>query len=292
MKLFFYRGRIPNFGDELNLWLLPKVFPDFFDEDPSKLFLGIGSILYNDHPKAALKIVFGSGYGGYTTKPSLDETWRVYCVRGPRTAAALSLSQDMGIGDGAILMNRFRTPRNKPIHKFGFMPHWESLERGRWKEVCEATNMHFLDPSAPVEQLLNEIQECEVVVTEAMHGAIVADALRVPWIPVLPIDGAHHFKWLDWADALDIKFEPQKIKPSTTVEVWTQVTGKKGGTAGKMLRRLDKVLKVSDLFLFDAAAQSLLQASKTTPYLSADASMDRSVSRLSESAEQIMKDFR
>ena len=51
MKLYFYRGQHENFGDELNHWLMPKVFPEFFDDDPSVLFLGIGSIILDTHPK-------------------------------------------------------------------------------------------------------------------------------------------------------------------------------------------------------------------------------------------------
>ncbi|ATN36125.1 hypothetical protein ACO34A_20215 [Rhizobium sp. ACO-34A] len=292
MKLFFYRSHIPNFGDELNPWLLPKIFEDFFDDDPTELFLGIGSILYDDHPKDPTKIVFGSGYGGYTSKPTLDLTWKVYGVRGPRTAEALGLEKDAGIGDAAILINRYRIPNRKITHKFGFIPHWESLARGRWPEVCRIANIHFLDPSAPVEQVLEEIQECEIVIAEAMHGAIVADALRVPWIPVLPIDSNHHFKWHDWAEALDVQFEPQKLKPSTSAEIWTKVTGKKGGTAGKMLHRLDKNLKPLSNYLIDLACHSLVNAAKTEPYLSTDKSMDRAVDRLSEAARKILSDFK
>ncbi len=47
MKIYTYRGEMPNFGDELNNWLLPKVFPNLFDDDDSRLFLGIGSILFD-----------------------------------------------------------------------------------------------------------------------------------------------------------------------------------------------------------------------------------------------------
>jgi hypothetical protein len=55
MKIYTYRGEMPNFGDELNNWLLPKVFPNLFDDDDSRLFLGIGSILFDHHPPRSEK---------------------------------------------------------------------------------------------------------------------------------------------------------------------------------------------------------------------------------------------
>ena len=63
MKMFAFRGKVSNFGDELNHWLWPKLLPaNFFDDDDGKLFLGIGSILYDSHPAKSQKIVFGAGY--------------------------------------------------------------------------------------------------------------------------------------------------------------------------------------------------------------------------------------
>src|SRR5579872_2817979 len=184
MQLYVWRGETTNFGDELNNWLMPKIFPGLFDDDDATLFLGIGSVIFDFHPRHSQKIVFGSGYAGYTPLPEFDETWRFYCVRGPRTARACNLSPDLVAGDTAILVNRHCIQPERPPSGFSFMPHYDSVDRGNWAMACELAGVSYIDPRAPVEQVLAAIQSSAVVVTEAMHGAIVADALRVPWIPV------------------------------------------------------------------------------------------------------------
>ena len=104
MKMYFYRGRRPNFGDELNVWLWPRLLPGFFDADERELFIGVGSTLFDFLPPQSRKIVFGAGYGGYTAVPAIDERWRFYFVRGRLTAAALGLDARLGVGDAAILV--------------------------------------------------------------------------------------------------------------------------------------------------------------------------------------------
>lgn len=92
MKMFAYRGKHENFGDELNHWLWERLLPGFFDDDESQLFLGIGSILYDNFDPNMQKIVFGSGYGGYTNPPKVDRNWTFYFVRGrrlPKSSASI-----------------------------------------------------------------------------------------------------------------------------------------------------------------------------------------------------------
>ena len=153
MKLYFWRGKEPNFGDELNTWLLPKVFPNFFDNDSRTLFLGIGSVLFDYHPPNCQKVVFGAGFVGYTPPPQLNKSWTVYCVRGPRTAKVCGLGQEKVAADTAILINRFLDVQHLPqLRRIGFMPHFDNLNRGNWQKACRLAGLHFIDPRCPVDK--------------------------------------------------------------------------------------------------------------------------------------------
>jgi hypothetical protein len=293
MQLYVWRGESTNFGDELNNWLMPKVFPGLFDNDETTLFLGIGSVIFDFHPLRSRKIVFGSGYGGYTQLPEFDETWRFYCVRGPRTARVCNLSADLVAGDAAILMNRHRVELKAPAKGFAFMPHYDSVDRGNWEMACELAGVRFIDPGAAVDDVLQAIQGSETVIAEAMHGAIVADALRVPWIPLLPIHVAHRMKWRDWAEALDLQLKPYAPWPSSVAEAWVAGKGGKGAGAGftNARGRLKVCVQTLDWGFIRLAAARLSQLKKAPPMLSSDSAIARSVERLELHAAEIRRDL-
>lgn len=217
-SLYYFRGGRPNFGDELNPWLWPRLAPRLLDDDGGELFLGIGTILNDGVPAAPRKLVFGSGYG-YGNPPLVDPAkWRFFCVRGPLTARALGLPSQLAVCDPAILLRRLPWPQPTERYPVSFIPHWESLDRGHWAQVCAHADIHFIDPTAPVEQVVAEIRASELVIAEAMHGAIVADAMRVPWIAVHPQLHMHSPKWRDWCASVDVPYEPLALRPSGCVE--------------------------------------------------------------------------
>jgi succinoglycan biosynthesis protein ExoV len=76
----------------------------------------------------------------------------------------------------------------------------------------------FLDPCADSEETVQRIRKAGLVVAAAMHAAIVADALRVPWIPVAISPGNSTFKWLDWTLSLNLPYYPTKLPASTMLE--------------------------------------------------------------------------
>jgi succinoglycan biosynthesis protein ExoV len=212
-QLLFWDGG--NFGDELNIWLWKQLMPDVIDvEKPYKkgsdrpLFVGIGTILGDNLPENQPKVVFGSGVG-YHGLPVRNKNMRIYCVRGPLTAKAVNLDPKYAITDPAILI---RTLKLKPIEKkynYSFMPHHTSVNSVVWKSLCEKLGIKYIDPKLDFEEALDELRASKVVIAEAMHAAIVADALRIPWVPV-NFHGTYinAFKWDDWCQSLGLKYKP------------------------------------------------------------------------------------
>ena len=83
-----------------------------------------------------------------------------------------------------------------------YIPHFQSVYTGNWQEACRLSGIRMIDTTEPVGKVLSEIRGAKKVVCEAMHGAIVADALRVPWVAVEPLQVEHRGKWLDWSESL------------------------------------------------------------------------------------------
>ncbi len=212
MKLFYWgdRPELPtNFGDQLNPWLWPRVLPELFgptatgpsnsEECRPALFLGIGTVLNSAiPPDAAEYVVLGAG-AGYGVLPTIDERWRIYAVRGPLTARELGLDDSVAVVDPAVLVPSVLEQGPEPVRTGpAFMPHWSSNNAG-WHDVCRDAGLTLIDPLASVDAIIAAIRSATVLIAEAMHGAIVADAFRVPWVAVHTLSEDHlPFKWRDW----------------------------------------------------------------------------------------------
>ena len=281
MKLVFFRGKEPNFGDELNLHVWPAMLPEgFLDEDESELFVGIGSIIGDHLPASSRKFVMGSGYAGYMGLPDVhDGSWDIRFVRGPNTARTLKIDQNLSICDSAILLRLMELPPPDESTGIAFMPHYESLERGNWAEACRMAGMTLIDARDPVDKVLSQLRGASLLITEAMHGAIVADALRTPWIGARPIYGGHHKKWLDWAGALDLDVRLNPLKPSSVLEYYIGRTGR-GGALGKVGRfNASPLASIPNRMFTTDAARHLQSMAKLEPQLSSDAAIARVTER-------------
>jgi len=239
MKLHYWRpparngSAVTNFGDELNGALWPLLLGrSFFDDDDEVAFFGIGSLL--GWPKSGdstrrHRVVFGTGaaFASAATREPRDESWRVYCVRGPLTARAYGLDPALAVTDPAILIAKFHR-RVDPTVRLAFMPHID--EATRWSHVvapaCAEMGVRYVDPRGGVSDVIDAVASASLLVAEAMHGAIVADALRVPWVPVYSTLRPYRFKWTDWCGSMGLEFRPRRL---TNVARWADNVGVRGG---------------------------------------------------------------
>lgn len=224
MKLFKYTDVRGNFGDDLNFWLWDRLLPGIWDDDSRLMFSGIGTILSDKMSPASKWVVLGSGTGLRAPPIGFGESnWDILCVRGPLTAKVLGLSPDKALTDGAICLSLL--PEYSPLPQEArkgiiFMPHHAAVRRGQWKEICELAGIEYLDPTGDDRETLIKLRQARLVIADAMHAAIVADTLRVPWIPVVSTPQINTFKWLDWALSMQVPYRPIKLPSSSLQEAF------------------------------------------------------------------------
>jgi succinoglycan biosynthesis protein ExoV len=283
VKLHYFRdaGGLRNFGDDLNEWLWPQLIPDLLDDDEGVTLVGIGTLLnetIHQHlsPTCRRVVVFSSGVGYGSSTPSVDERWMIYCLRGPLSARALGVPERLALTDGAMLVRCRYSGLASKKHRFSYMPHalHAQAAAGGWETLCHEIGFGYVDARWPVEDVLNVISSTEVLVTEAMHGAIVADALRIPWIAAYSTNRILAFKWQDWCMSVGVAYQPKSIHP-----LWEPPRG--SGRAG-LVRYWAKRKAIQ--------AQLLRIGITARPSLSRISRTEELTERLEERLEQVRKD--
>ena len=214
MKPYYFKSSQGNVGDDINEWLWHALIPDVLDQNEEHLMIGVGTLLNHRIPKAQRYTVVSSGYG-YGKKPALDSRWEFIAVRGPVTAKAFDLPSNTVMLDGAYLLPDVKPIPFQPIKgKVAYIPHVDSAIEGQWERVCELAGVTFIDPRWPFDQFIAAVTQCEFVLTEAMHGAIISDAYRVPWVPVVAHPHIDQRKWSDWGGSLNLEISFNEINPT------------------------------------------------------------------------------
>jgi succinoglycan biosynthesis protein ExoV len=288
--LYRWQGLSGNFGDELNPILWPRLLPEFFDGDPAVRFLGIGSVLDGRHSSQPIKVVAGTGYGGYQRKPRLQENWIIHWVRGPRTAAVLGLPASLGLGDPAVLVPQVLGLPAASGQDIGFMPHFESASWGAWPQAAEQAGVRLIDPRDHPRDIMQAILGCRMLLSEALHGVIAADALRVPWVAMRPLARIHRPKWSDWADTMQLRPRFHRLTASTPYE-WAHTSRLTAFHCGRVWlgRQEGRLRQMASERMMARAGEALRLAANTSPQLSTDAALERCQSRMMDAVALIRR---
>ncbi|WP_235900022.1 polysaccharide pyruvyl transferase family protein [Tritonibacter aquimaris] len=222
----FYYTTSTNFGDHMNSWLWPTLIPEMLEREDDVRLIGVGSLLSrNLDLVAGRKVIFGTG-SGYSSLPEVEQArhWKIYCVRGPLTANLMGLDPALAITDGAWLINQIPKFATLPTERKGtvFVPHWTSAKFGNWSPVCSEADVKLVDPLWDCERVFSDIAHAELALVESLHGAIIADYYRTPWVPVVSPSRILKFKWLDWCGSLGLEYSPYSLPPSDYVDCLLQ----------------------------------------------------------------------
>ncbi len=232
MKIHYWKSKHGNFGDDLNGWIWSENShnKDIWNEGDNISFVGVGTVLDNNIPKDMFKAVLGSG-AGYALPPfDIDDSkkWKIYGVRGVLTARLLNISPDLALTDPAILvanMDKFKATKKEGVI---FIPHFKSIGYGAWEAICFDLGIEYVSPCGAADDIIKRIGSAELVLAESMHAAIIADALRTPWIAVATSPEIMPFKWADWSMSLGMPYKPVCLAPSSMNEYIRNIVSKFG----------------------------------------------------------------
>ncbi|MFO1264690.1 MAG: hypothetical protein U1E84_15365 [Rhodoferax sp.] len=197
-----------NFGDTLNTMVWRTLFPNLSALRPDVLVYGIGTLLDGRHDRTRKKVVLGSGLGeAQAALP--DPNWEFRWVRGPLSAQEFGISQELALGDPAVLLPELQaglggTP-NGPI---GLIPHYRTWDSFDWQRVAHDAGMVAINPRLSPTAVIAQLRSCSRVMAESLHGAICADAMAIPWAPCILAHRFNEFKWNDWLATVQRPFMP------------------------------------------------------------------------------------
>ncbi len=153
--------------------------------DVSDVYAVVGSVLcWQQKPNLH---VWGPGFMA-DNESMMIKPKKVYAVRGPLTRDLL-LKQGIECpeiyGDPALLFPRFYNPTVQKKYKLGIIPHYVD-SKADWIKSINRPDVKILNICTETHEFVNQLKECENIVSSSLHGVIAADAYGIPnmWITI------------------------------------------------------------------------------------------------------------
>ena len=89
----------------------------------------------------------------------------------------------------------------------------------QWEKICATLGIEFIHPCRDSKSVVpGGLPPPTRLSPESMHAAIIADAFRVPWVPVALSREVSPFKWVDWTSSVNVSYSPVCLPPSNRIE--------------------------------------------------------------------------
>lgn len=218
---FWYSSN--NFGDAITHYLVQKIsgkMPVFLEphEQETKIMV-TGSILNNDVKNA---IAWGCGIANAEDCiPNHD----IRAVRGKLLWQKLKNlkenppkdddgkpvinytydTEKIAIGDPCLLLPKYYNPKISKKYSVGIIPHYIDA-KDFWNKIDKTQSelddwgILVIDVNSQIENFINQVLSCEIILSSSLHGIICADAYGVPstYIQITNRILGDGFKYRDW----------------------------------------------------------------------------------------------
>ena len=168
-------------------------------------------VIYGNKPL----YVWGSGFfRDDNDSPLYRKNLKVCALRGQKTQERLSMltgvKYDVPLADAGLLADMFADPQTEKKYEIGLIPHMSQLEDPAIQALLNIEGVHLIDIRRPAKEVIDDIAQCESVLSSSLHGLIFADSLHIPSLHILGSQALYggNFKFEDYYSCYGLTDEP------------------------------------------------------------------------------------
>jgi pyruvyltransferase len=225
--------RLRNWGDAVNYYLIKELsnknIVDYRHSILSKIkkennFMFVGSIITQlSNPKS---IIWGSGVISDSIELKIKPE-KVLAVRGPLTRNYLlknNISCPEVYGDPVLLLPKIYNPPKSTKYDVGIIPHHIDEEDINLLRITNNANLKIkiisLVTYSNWKSVVDDISECNFIVSSSLHGLILADSYNIPnsWVSFSDKIMGNNFKYYDYYASVHKEATPFYVTDKTTID--------------------------------------------------------------------------
>lgn len=163
------------------------------------------------------------GVGFISENSTLRTTSKnIYAVRG-KLSRSILLKQNIKCpevyGDPVLLLPKFYKPNITKKYKLGIIPHYID-KNNIWLRNIKSNEVKIIDICGESLGVINQVLECEKIISSSLHGLVLADAYNIPnmWIELSDDVGGKGFKFKDYFSSINKPVFNVRVIKDTTIE--------------------------------------------------------------------------
>ncbi|MDQ0206990.1 polysaccharide pyruvyl transferase family protein [Alkalicoccobacillus murimartini] len=236
-KINLYYKKLPNMGDLLNPLIVDELFGMksrhniFLTCEMSGIGSGLESFLLSDKRKkrVAQKLtapffkdvhIWGTGF----LRENINESYFYrkntvfHAVRGElskqKVERILGVKLDIPTGDAGLLASNLINYKVNKKFSLGIIPHFREQDSKVFSDIYKDNkNAKIIDLKEDPISVIEQIAQCEVILSSSLHGLIVADSFNVPNKHIIVSDKlkGDGFKFRDYYSSFGIEYSPADL---------------------------------------------------------------------------------